>query len=203
MRPGENLVAAGGQLEPGLVLDAYRRGIFPWYDEADPVLWWSPDPRAILPLERLHVPRRLARTMRAMHYEVRLDTEFESVMEACDADRPDGSWIHADMRACYAQLHARGHAHSLEVWIAGEMVGGVYGVGFGAGFAAESMFHRVRDASKIALVELVYYLRQRGFDLLDVQFWTRHLRQFGVIEIPRDDYLARVRAVRDRRVRFT
>ena len=202
MRPGENLVAAGGRLEPGLVLEAYRRGIFPWYDEADPVLWWSPDPRAILPLERLHVPRRLARTIRAMRYEVRLDTAFEDVMVACDTDRPDGSWIHADMRACYTELHARGDAHSLEIWREGDLVGGVYGVAFGAGFAAESMFHRVRDTSKIALVELVTRLRRRGFQLLDVQFWTRHLRQFGVVDISRDEYLARVVAVRDLPVCF-
>jgi len=202
MNRGEDLVAAGGVLEPDLVLGAYRNGVFPWYDADQTVLWWSPDPRAILPLEALHVPRRLARTLEHGGFEVRRDTAFEAVMAACDENRPDGSCIHPAMRACYHALHQRGDAHSLEVWREGDLVGGIYGVSFGAGFAAESMFHRVRDASKVALVSLVRHLVERGFTLLDVQFRTDHLAQFGCVEIPRDEYLARVRAVRDVGVEF-
>lgn len=199
---GEDLVAAGGQLAPGLVLDAYRHGIFPWYGAGDPVLWWSPDPRGILPLEAVHVSRRLARTLQGGRFRVTRDLAFGQVIRACDADRPDGSWIHADMVACYEALHAAGHAHSLEVWQGDELAGGIYGVAFGGGFAAESMFHRVRDASKVALVSLTRHLRARGFTLLDVQFVTPHLAQFGCVEIPRDDYLTRVRAVREAAVGF-
>ena len=200
--PGESLVAAGHSLAPELVLDAYRHGIFPWYGAEEPVLWWSPEPRAILPLQALHVPRRLARTMRAARFVVRRNTAFAAVVEACDEERLDGSWLHADMRACYGALHRRGHAHAVEVWQGATLVGGIYGVAFGGGFAAESMFHRARDASKIALVALVEHLRSRGFGLLDVQFSSPHLRQFGVVEIPRAAYLARVRAVRDLPVTF-
>ncbi len=197
-----DLVAAGGHLAPDLVLDAYRHGVFPWFDAGEPVLWWSPDPRATLPLHDLHVSRRLARTMAAGRFEVRRDAAFEDVIRACDENRADGSWIHADMRQCYVELHREGHAHSLEVYEEGALVGGIYGVAFGGGFAAESMFHRVRDASKVALVALVRHLERRGFTLLDVQFKTAHLERFGCIEIPREAYLARVREVRDADARF-
>lgn len=202
MHPGEDLIAAGGVLEPGLVLDAYRHGVFPWYEGGQPVLWWSPDPRGVLPLDAVHVSRRLARTLRSDRFRISRDEAFGDVMRACDEDRPDGTWIHADMIACYEQLHAAGHAHSLEVWEGSDLVGGIYGVAFGGGFAAESMFHRVRDASKVALVALARHLAGRGFELLDVQFVTSHLEQFGCVEIPRDVYLDRVRAVRDLDVRF-
>lgn len=194
MDAGRDIVAAGGGLEPELVLDAYRHGIFPWYDAGDPVLWWSPDPRAILPLEAFHVSRRLRRTLRAGRFEIRWDTAFEEVVRACDQGRPDGSWIHADMRRCYQALHQAGHAHSCEVYADDVLVGGIYGVTFGGGFAAESMFHRARDASKVALVRLVERLRRRGFVLLDVQFRTAHLATFGCVEIPRAAYLERVAA---------
>jgi len=192
---GGDIVAVGGALDPELVLDAYRHGVFPWYDAGDPVLWWSPDPRAILPLEAVHVSRRLRRTLRSAAFEIRWNTAFREVMRACDEDRPDGSWIHADMRRCYLTLHGCGHAHSCEVWRDGRLVGGVYGVAFGAGFAAESMFHRIRDASKVALVNLVERLRVRGFTLLDVQYRTPHLARFGCVEIPRAEYLDRVAEV--------
>ena len=194
MDAGTDIVAAGGQLEAKLVMDAYRHGIFPWYDAGDPVLWWCPDPRAILPLDALHVPRRLERTRRSGRFVVRWDSRFEDVLRACDENRADGSWIHADMRRCYLALHECGHAHSCEIFEDGELVGGIYGVAFGGGFAAESMFHRARDASKVALVELVARLRARGFTLLDVQFATPHLVRFGCIEIPRAEYLERVAA---------
>jgi len=197
-----DLVAVGGTLDAPLVLEAYRHGIFPWYDAGEPVLWWSPDPRAILPLDDLHVSRRLARTIASGRFAVRRDTAFDEVVRACDENRPDGSWIHADMRRCYGDLHRAGHAHSLEVYEGDALVGGIYGVAFGGGFAGESMFHRVRDASKVALVALVAHLRARGFTLLDVQFKTSHLARFGCVEVPRAAYLARVHAVRDEDVRF-
>ncbi len=202
MEAGGDVVAAGGDLEPTLVMDAYRHGVFPWFDAGEPVLWWSPDPRAILPLEDVHLPRRLVRTLRSGRFEIRFDTAFAHVIAACDEDRPDGSWIHDEMRACYLELHAQGHAHSCEAWLDGALAGGAYGVAFGGGFAAESMFHRVRDASKVALASLVDHLRERGFGLLDVQFTTPHLETFGCVEIPRDEYLERVRVVRDMDVTF-
>ena len=193
----------GFELHPASVLAAYRRGAFPWFPEGMPVLWWSPDPRALLPMDgSLHVPRRLARVIRRADFQVRLDTAFDAVMAACDEERPDGSWIHAPMRRSYGHLHARGHAHSLEIWRDEELVGGVYGVAFGACFAAESMFHRQRDMSKVALVELVAHLRRRGYQLLDVQFVTEHLEQFGCYEISRAEYCASVRALRDADVTF-
>jgi len=199
---GEDVVAVGGSLEPDLVLDAYAHGVFPFYDSSGPVLWWCPDPRAHLPLDRLHVSRRLRRTMRRACVEIRLNTAFPEVMRACDENRPDGTWIHHDMIRCYTALHARGHAHSLEVWRNERLVGGIYGVAAGGLFAAESMFHRVRDMSKVALVELTRRLRDRGFRLLDVQFQTAHLEHFGCEEIARSDYLARVRAAVLLDVRF-
>ena len=202
MPPGRDLVAAGGSLEPDVVYQAYQHGIFPWYDAGEPLLWWSPDPRTILPLESFHVPRRLARTLARGMFTIRRNSAFEDVMRACDENRPDGSWIHADMVACYSELHRRGQAHSLEVFRDEKLVGGLYGVSFGGGFAAESMFHRERDASKIALVHLVRHLSARGFNLLDVQFKTEHLAQFGCLEIPRDDYLARVACALDMPVTF-
>jgi leucyl/phenylalanyl-tRNA--protein transferase len=193
--PGADLVAAGGELEPALVVDGYRHGVFPWYVLGDPVLWWSPDPRGVLPLDGLHVPRRLARRMRRLDYEVRTDVAFEAVMRACDERRPDGSWIHEDMVRCFAAMHRAGDAHSLEVYDEhGVLIGGIYGVAFGGCFAAESMFHRAKDASKIALVSLVDHLRERGFVLLDVQFKTPHLARFGCVEIPRSEYLERLAA---------
>ena len=190
---GEDIVAVGGTLESGLVFDAYVHGVFPFYDAGGPVLWWCPDPRAVLPLADVHVPRRLARTIRTAPWEIRTDTAFESVVRACDENRPDGRWIHEDMVRVYVDLHRRGHAHSLEVWEDEGLIGGIYGVAVGGAFAAESKFHRVRDASKVALVALARRLAERGFKLLDVQFLTPHLKHFGAIEIPREDYLAQVK----------
>jgi len=200
--PGEDVVAVGGALEADVVFDAYRHGVFPFYAADQPVLWWCPDPRAVLPLDALHVSRRLARTLRRRDLVVRRDTAFEAVMRACDQDRPDGSWIHEAMVEAYVELHRRGHAHALEVWIEDRLVGGIYGVAVGGVFSAESMFHRERDASKVALVHLAGHLAARGFDLLDVQFVTPHLARFGALEIPREAYLERVRRARDDDVSF-
>lgn len=201
--PGEDLVAATAGLEPDLVLAAYRHGIFPWYEAGLPVLWWSPDPRTLLPLDgSLHVARRLSRTLRQGRFEIRLDTAFERVMRACGDARPDGRWIHEEMIRCYVTLAEQGHAHSLEVWREGQLVGGIYGVAVGGLFAAESMFHIARDMSKVALVSLVEHLRARGYGLLDVQLPTSHLARFGSLEIPREAYIKRVHEVRDADVTF-
>jgi leucyl/phenylalanyl-tRNA--protein transferase len=189
----DGLVAIGGDLRPPLLLDAYRRGIFPWFDEDSPILWWSPDPRAIFELDGLHVSRRLARTVRSGRFTATVDLAFAEVILGC-AHRPgDGVWITKDMIDAYTRLHEMGHAHSVEVWHDGRLAGGVYGVTIGGLFAGESMFTRVRDASKVALVHLMERLRQRGFQLFDVQFLNEHTTRLGAIEIPRREYLTRLR----------
>ena len=200
--PGEDLVAVGGALDPEVVYDAYRHGVFPWYDAGQPVQWWCPDPRAILPMGALHVSRRLERTIRQARFRVTLNDCFERVMRTCGDLRGPPGWIHEEMVACYVALHGQGHAHSLEVWHERALVAGIYGVSIGGTFAAESMFHTERDMSKVALVLLERHLRARGFTLFDVQFETMHLQQFGCALIPREDYLGRLRANRDARVTF-
>ena len=190
----DGLVGVGGDLEPDTLLEAYRSGVFPWYDEGMPVCWWSPDPRAVIELDGLHVSRRLARTLRSGKFAVTFDRDFAAVIRGC-ADRPDeGTWIVPDMVAAYERLHELGHAHSVEVWRDGDLAGGLYGVAVGGLFAGESMFHRRTDASKAALVALVDRLRERGFRLFDVQFVTGHTARMGAVEIPRKEYLARLKA---------
>jgi leucyl/phenylalanyl-tRNA--protein transferase len=189
----DGLVAVGGELTPARLLEAYRRGIFPFFDEETPILWWSPDPRAIFELDGLHVSRRLARTVRSGRFAVTLDTAFRAVMEGCAVRPGQGVWITADMIAAYTRLHQLGHAHSVEVWYEGQLAGGVYGVTIGGLFAGESMFSRVRDASKVALVHLMERLRQRGYQLFDVQYLNAHTASLGAIEIPRREYLSRLR----------
>lgn len=184
----EGLLAAGGDLEPGTILAAYRRGIFPWPDGDERVLWWSPDPRAILPLDGFHESRRLRRLRRRGGLAISADRACPDVVRACGA-RAEGTWITDEMYEAYIRLHALGWVHSIEVWENTRLVGGVYGVAIGRFYAAESMFHRVNDASKIALVALVERLVAQGFTLLDVQFQTEHLATLGVIEIPRGTYL--------------
>ncbi len=187
------LVGIGGDLSPRRLLDAYRRGIFPFFDEHSPILWWSPDPRAIFELDGLHIARRLARTLRSGKFQVTVNRDFSGVIHGC-ADRPgDGNWITTDMVAAYTRLFELGHAHSVEVWHAGELAGGLYGVAIGGLFAGESMFTRVRDASKVALAHVVERLRQRGFELFDVQFLNDHTARMGAIAIARSEYLARLR----------
>lgn len=162
-------------------------GVFPMGDEDGRILWFSPDPRGILPLDRFHVPRSLGRVVRSGRFEIRLSTAFDEVMRAC-ADRGQ-TWISEEIIASYWRLHRLGHAHSVEAWREGRLVGGLYGVALGAAFFGESMFHRETDASKVALVALVRRLRDRGFRLLDTQWMTPHLRRFGGVEIPRLRYL--------------
>jgi leucyl/phenylalanyl-tRNA--protein transferase len=186
------LVAVGGGLRPEVLLQAYCRGIFPWYDEGYPVCWWSPDPRAVFDLDRFHVPRRLRRTVRSGRFTVTVNRAFGAVIRGC-ADRPEGTWITADMIAAYETLHRLGYAHSVEVWAGERLGGGIYGVALGGLFAGESMFTRVRDTSKVALVFLVDRLRERGFPLFDIQMLTEHTARLGAVEIPRSEYLARLR----------
>jgi leucyl/phenylalanyl-tRNA--protein transferase len=186
------LVGVGGDLRPERLLDAYRRGIFPWYDEHGPICWWSPDPRAIFELDALHVPRRLQRTIRSGRFRVTVNLDFGGVMRGC-ADRSEGTWITPEMIAAYEMLHRLGHAHSVEVWFGDDLAGGVYGVAIGGFFAGESMFKRHRDASKVALAFLVERLRGRGFQLFDIQFLTGHTVTLGAIEISRVAYLSRLR----------
>ncbi len=197
----EGLVGIGGDLSPELLLHAYRHGIFPYYDETTPILWWSPDPRAIFELDQFHVSRRLARTRRSGRFTVTWDQDFVGVITGC-ADRMEGTWITPEMIAGYVRLHELGQAHSVEAWQDGKLAGGVYGVAVGGLFAGESMFHRVTDASKVALAALVDRLRQRGFGLFDIQFVTDHTASLGAIAIPRREYLARLRQVVDLPVRF-
>jgi leucyl/phenylalanyl-tRNA--protein transferase len=176
-----------------LLLAAYASGWFPMADEEGVISWYSPDPRGIMPLETFHVPSRLQRVVRKGRVQVEIDTAFEEVMRSCAvAERePDetGTWISEEIIESYGALHAQGFAHSVEVRQDGALVGGLYGVALGGAFFGESMFHRVTDASKVALVALVDRLRSRGFILLDTQWVTPHLQQFGAIEIPRPEYL--------------
>jgi leucyl/phenylalanyl-tRNA--protein transferase len=195
------LVAVGGDLRPARLMQAYRRGIFPWYDEGYPVMWWSPDPRAIFELDGLHVSRRLRRTIYSGRFEVTVNRDFAGVLRGC-ADREEGTWITADMIAAYEELHRLGHAHSVEAWREGELAGGVYGVAAGAFFAGESMFTRRSDASKVALSFLADRLRQRGYQLFDIQFRTEHTTRLGAVEIPRAEYLARLRRAIKTRATF-
>ena len=193
----EGIVGVGGDLRPGPLIDAYAAGIFPWFNPGDPIIWWSPDPRAIFDLQNFHVPRRLAATIKQQKFRVTTNTQFRAVMEGCAADREEGTWVTAEMIDAYTVLHERGQAHSLEVWLGDDLVGGIYGVAIGGFFAGESMFHRARDASKVALVCLLTRLRDRGFELFDTQIINDHTAQFGAVEIPRAEYLRRLaKAVR-------
>jgi len=172
------------------LLDAYASGWFPMAVAPGEIRWYSPDPRGIIPLDSFHTPRRLARALRQNAFEVRIDTAFRDVIIACAARvDADGNWIDAEIIESYCNLHAEGHAHSVETWHEGALVGGLYGVSLGGAFFGESMFHRARDASKAALVALVDRLRERGYLLLDTQWVTEHLEQFGALEIPRRRYL--------------
>ncbi|HOM17495.1 MAG TPA: leucyl/phenylalanyl-tRNA--protein transferase [Thermoguttaceae bacterium] len=190
------LVAIGGRLSPDWLLDAYRHGIFPWPCGPDwwPIPWVSLDPRAILEFDRLHISRSLHRTLRKRRFEITADRNFDAVIRAC-AEAPGrrgATWITPAMIRAYNRLHHLGHAHSLEVWLEGRLVGGIYGVAVGAAFSAESMFHLVSDASKVALVYLVRHLQARGYQLLDVQELSPHLKRMGATAIPRKEFLRRL-----------
>jgi leucyl/phenylalanyl-tRNA---protein transferase len=179
-------------LAPSLLTAAYEAGFFPMAMEDGEIRWYSPDPRGILPLDGFHASRRLLRVVRSGRFDVSFDRAFPGVMEACAADREEGTWISGEILASYGALHELGFAHSVEVWAGGALAGGLYGVALGGAFFGESMFHRVSDASKVALWALVGRLRERGFTLLDIQWLTPFLASCGAIEIPRDQYLARL-----------
>lgn len=189
----EGLLAVGGDLRPERLLAAYRRGIFPWYNEGEPILWWSPDPRAVLFPQKLHVPRSLQKRLRQNRFTATLDTCFQQVMEECAGPRPQypegGTWITDDMLDAYTRLHELGYAHSVETWQDNRLVGGLYGVAIGGAFFAESMFTRVDDASKVALVRLVRQLAAWNFRLIDCQQSSPHVIRFGAEEIPRSDFI--------------
>lgn len=188
------LVAAGGSLAPDWLRHAYRHGLFPWFGEGEPICWWSPDPRTVFHPGRLRIPRSLRQSARNRGYEVSLDLAFREVVAACAAPRDGqpGTWIVPEMQDAYAQLHAEGDAHSVEVWLAGELVGGLYGVALGGMFWGESMFTRARDASKVALLALAAECQDRGMGLIDCQFHTDHLAMLGAVQMRRPAFLAEV-----------
>jgi leucyl/phenylalanyl-tRNA--protein transferase len=190
----EGLLAVGGDLSPERLLHAYEHGIFPWYDEGLPPMWWSPNPRALLDTEHLHVSRSMLRVLRSGRFTVTFDRAFREVMLECGQERDGGTWILPEMVDAYCALYELGHAHSVEVWQDETLVGGLYGVQRGALFAAESMFHRQRDASKVALITAVQRYFAAGIRVFDVQFLTPHLESLGAYEIPRSRYLESARA---------
>jgi len=200
----DGLLCAGGDLSPERLLEAYRRGIFPWFSAGQPILWWSPDPRMVLFTDELKVSRSLAKSIRNKGYELRFDTAFGAVLEGCaaprsarDADAMNasdaGTWLGAPMRAAYTALHDAGYAHSVETWRDGALVGGLYGVALGRMFYGESMFARETDASKVALVRLVTLLHGQGVPLIDCQQETQHLATLGAKAIPRTRFAAILR----------
>jgi leucyl/phenylalanyl-tRNA--protein transferase len=199
MKPSPPMTDAES-LSPEVLLAAYSRGYFPMDVEGE--LWWfSPDPRAILPLDRFHASKTLLQTCRSGRFAVRFDAAFKEVMRAC-RDRPEGTWISGPMIQAYTKLHRLGFAHSVEAWQGEQLAGGLYGVAIGGVFFGESMFHRARDASKVALMALVERMRERGYALLDIQWMTEHLRCFGATDIPRADFLRRLRKAVTLRCRF-
>ena len=192
-----DVIRVTDQLDPHEVLEGYRKGIFPMgYMDAPVFSWHLPEQRGILPLDQFHISRSLALTMKQKRFTVTFDTAFEQVMRACASrgeEDPEETWITERIVAVYGQLHKEGHAHSVEVWVDGELAGGTYGIHLGGAFFAESKFHKVRDMSKVALASLVEHLKTRNFALLDVQYWTPHLAQFGVAEIDRNEYYWQLR----------
>jgi len=192
------LLAFGGDLSPERLLAAYAQGIFPWFDESQPILWWSPDPRCVFRTAELAPNRSLRRQLARRDWHVSVDRAFRAVMQACAAPRPgqDGSWIGPAMIEAYTSLHAQGHAHSVEVWDGNRLAGGIYGVSVGRLFCGESMFSRESGGSKAALMVLAALLRERGYPLLDAQVSNPHLLSLGALEIPRRDFLAQVRTLR-------
>jgi leucyl/phenylalanyl-tRNA--protein transferase len=198
----DGLLAVGGNLEPETLLSAYQQGIFPWFDEDTPILWWSPDPRAILEFDNLYISKRLARTIRTNKFQVTFNQDFDAVVKGCTYRPEEGTWITPEVANAYGEFHRRGHAHSVEVWQQGVLVGGLYGVAIGGLFAGESMFSTVSDASKIALVALVSRLKEKGYQLFDLQIINEHTSTMGAAEIPRDDYLARVKLAIQLKITF-
>lgn len=199
----DGVLGVGADLQPSTLVDAYRRGIFPWPHGDGPLPWFSPDPRGVLPVGTLHVSRSLRRTLRRSGWHTTLDHAFEDVVAACARTRADeGTWITTEMARAYARLQRLGWAHSVEVWDGDTLVGGIYGVQLGTVFTGESMFHDRPDASKVAMLDLSARLQEAGGELLDVQLTTSHLRSLGAVDWPRDAFLAVLHAGRDRDVRL-
>jgi leucyl/phenylalanyl-tRNA--protein transferase len=194
LRDPNGLLAAGGDLSVGRLLEAYRAGIFPWYSEGQPILWWSPEPRMVLPPAEIEISRSLRKRIRNSDYELRVDTAFRAVMAACaePRDGQGGTWITPEMASAYAALHRAGYAHSVETWVDGVLAGGLYGVSIGGMFFGESMFSRVSDASKIALAHLARQLERWAFGLIDCQMSTPHLASLGAREMPRAQFMRRL-----------
>ena len=195
LRDPNGLLAAGADLSPARLIDAYARGIFPWFNDDDPVLWWSPDPRMVLNVNDVRVSRSLRRVIRSSRFRVTADTSFAAVVAGCAEPRPDqnGTWITDDMASAYARLFDLGYAHSIETWSGDALVGGLYGVALGRMFFGESMFARRSDASKVALVLLARQLSRWGFEWIDCQMSTAHLASLGAREISRASFVRRVR----------
>ena len=192
----DGLLAVGGDLTPARLLAAYGQGIFPWYEAGQPILWWSPDPRAVLLPGNLHISRSLRRTLRTDRYQASVDLAFDAVIDACaDARAVAGTWITPEMRAAYSRLHALGYAHSVETWQGPELVGGLYGIALGGIFFGESMFSHATDASKVALVRLVHLVESRDMKLIDCQVANRHLASLGSQLMPRVEFLRHVRTL--------
>lgn len=191
----DGLLAGGGDLSEHRLLNAYRKGIFPWYQDDQPILWWSPSVRATLQANNLKISRSLRKTMRNKPCSITADTAFADVISACAEPRPysRGTWITPEMQAAYCKLHASGHAHSVEIWRNQQLIGGLYGITIGACYFGESMFSRESDASKIALAALILYLESRHFRLIDCQMMTPHLESLGATPMPRRAYLAELR----------
>jgi leucyl/phenylalanyl-tRNA--protein transferase len=194
LRSPNGLLAAGGDLSATRLLEAYRHGIFPWFSEGEPILWWSPDPRMVLFPGEFNLSHSLRKTLRKGSHEVRTDTAFEQVMRACAAPREgaNGTWIHEEMIDAYCELHRLGYAHSIETWMNGQLAGGLYGIALGRMFYGESMFSRRTDASKIALAHLAAQLKRWDFGMIDCQMNTPHLASLGAREIPRKEFIARL-----------
>lgn len=192
LRDPDGLLAMGGKLSTDWLLQAYRRGIFPWYAPGQPILWWAPDPRLVLLPEKLHISRSLAKTIRQNKFSVTLDTAFSDVIAACAQARQgqSGTWITPEMQAAYVDLHHEGHAHSAECWYDGKLAGGLYGIAIGNIFFGESMFTELTDASKVAFVALARQLQRWGYRLIDCQVYTGHLASLGASMIARKDFTA-------------
>ncbi|MEX0782976.1 MAG: leucyl/phenylalanyl-tRNA--protein transferase [Dehalococcoidia bacterium] len=189
----QGLVGHGADFEPGTIVAAYRAGCFPWPHPSYERLWFSPDPRAILPVGGLHTSRRLERTLRRGGFRVTVDGAFAEVIRSCSANRPEGTWITRDLTRAYVRLHELGWAHSVEAWTAeGALAGGLYGIRVDRMFGAESMFHRVRDGSKVALVGFMQWCEAEGIELVDIQVLTEHTASLGGIEVSREEYLERL-----------
>lgn len=191
LRDPDGLLAVGGDLSSERLIAAYRRGIFPWFEAGQPILWWSPDPRAVLVPDELRISTSLRKTLRRGHFRVTFDEAFAAVVAACAEPRARqrGTWLTPEMQSAYTRLHAQGYAHSVEVWQEGDLAGGLYGVALGRAFFGESMFSRRRDASKVALVHLVEEARRRGIELIDCQVHTPHLSSLGSRTLPRERFL--------------